>query len=70
MTGLHGHVIFILLCAGISLSASSFLIVMTGCFKLLKYVYFTLFSTFNLILLATGMTGQYGRKTYGFYRLA
>ena len=31
MTGLCGCVIFPLLCVGISLSASSFLIVMTGC---------------------------------------
>ena len=72
MTGLRGCVVFPLLCVGISLSASSFPIVMTGCFFifLLKYMYFTLFSTFNLILSATGMTGWDGRKTYEFHRLA
>ena len=31
---------------------------------------FTLFSTFNLILSTTGMTGQDGHKTYEFYQLA
>ena len=33
---------------------------------LLKYMCFTLFSTFNLILSATGKTGHDGRETYGF----
>ena len=36
---------------------------------MLKYVCFTLISTFNLTLLATGTTGRDGRKTLGFYRL-
>ena len=46
---------------------------MTGCFKtlssMLKYVYFTMISTFNLTPSATGMTGQDGHKTLRFYRL-
>ena len=46
---------------------------MTGCFKILnsmmKYVCFTLISTFNLTPSATGMTGRDGRKTLRFYRL-
>ena len=36
---------------------------------MLKYVCFTLISTFNLTPSATGMTGWDGRKTLGFYRL-
>ena len=36
---------------------------------MLKYVSFTLISTFNLTPSATGMTGRGGRKTLGFYRL-
>ena len=47
--------------------------VTTGCFKILnstlKYVCFTLISTFNLAPSATGMTGRDGRKTLWFYRL-
>ena len=47
--------------------------VMTECFKILnsmlKYVCFTMISTFNLTPSATGMTGWDGRKTLGFYRL-
>ena len=47
--------------------------VTTGCFKLLnstlKYVCFTMISTFNLTPLATGMTGRDGRKTLRFYQL-
>ena len=46
---------------------------MTGCFKILssmlKYVCFTMISTFNLTPLATGTTGRDGRKTLRFYRL-
>ena len=46
---------------------------MTGCFKILnstlKYVYFTMISTFNLTPSATGMTGWDSRKTLRFYRL-
>ena len=73
MTGLHGCVIFSLLCAGISLSASSFPTVTTGCFNCHFpaeiYIYFPLFSTFNLILSATGTTGRDGRTTYWLYQL-
>ena len=36
---------------------------------MLNYVCFTLISTFNLTPLATGTTGQDGRKTLGFYQL-
>ena len=36
---------------------------------MLKYVCFTLISTFNLTPSATGTTGWDGRKTLGFYRL-
>ena len=36
---------------------------------LLKYMCFTLFSTFNLILLTTGTTGRDGHETYGFCQL-
>ena len=36
---------------------------------MLNYVCFTLISTFNLTPLATGMTGQDGRKTLRFYQL-
>ena len=47
--------------------------VMTGCFKILnltlKYVCFTMISTFNLTPSATGMTGRDGRKTLRFYQL-
>ena len=47
--------------------------VMTRCFKILssmlKYVCFTIISTFNLTPLATGTTGRDGHKTLGFYRL-
>ena len=47
--------------------------VTTGCFKILnsmlKYVCFTMISTFNLTPLATGMTGRDGCKTLRFYRL-
>ena len=47
--------------------------VMTGCFKILNstlnYVCFTMISTFNLTLSATGTTGQDGHKTLRFYRL-
>ena len=47
--------------------------VMTGCFKILnltlKYVCFTMISTFNLTPSATGTTGRNGRKTLRFYRL-
>ena len=47
--------------------------VMTGCFKIpssmLKYVCFTMISTFNLTPSATGTTGRDGRKTLGFYQL-
>ena len=35
----------------------------------LKYMCFTMISTFNLIPSATGTTGQNGRKTHRFYRL-
>ena len=46
---------------------------MTRCFKILssmlKYVCFTMISTFNLTPLATGTTGQDGLKTLRFYRL-
>ena len=35
----------------------------------LKYVCFTLISTFNLTPSATGTTGRDGRKTAMFYRL-
>ena len=35
----------------------------------LKYVCFTLISTFNLTPSATGMTGRDGRKTPRFYQL-
>ena len=37
---------------------------------MLKYVCFTLISTFNLTPLATGTTGRDGRKTPRVYRLA
>ena len=37
--------------------------------SMLKCVCFTLISTFNLTLLATGTTGRDGRKTAMFYRL-
>ena len=37
--------------------------------SILKYVCFTMISTFNLTPSATGMTGREGRKTLGFYRL-
>ena len=47
--------------------------VTTGCFKILnstmKYVCFTLISTFNLTPSATGKTGWDGHKTLRFYRL-
>ena len=47
--------------------------VTTGCFKILnstlKYVCFTMISTFNLTPLASGMTGRDGRKTLRFYWL-
>ena len=36
---------------------------------MLKYMCFTLISTFNLTPSSTGMTGRDGRKTLGFYRL-
>ena len=36
---------------------------------MLKYVCFTMISTFNLTPLATGLTGRDGRKTLRFYRL-
>ena len=36
---------------------------------MLKYVCFTMISTFNLTPSATGMTGQDGRKTPRFYQL-
>ena len=36
---------------------------------MLKYVCFTMISTFNLTPSATGTTGRDGRKTLGFYRL-
>ena len=36
---------------------------------MLKYVCFTMISTFNLTPSATGTTGQDGRKTLRFYRL-
>ena len=36
---------------------------------MLKYVCFTMISTFNLTPLATGTTGRDGRKTLRFYRL-
>ena len=36
---------------------------------MLKYVCFTMISTFNLTPLATGMTGRDSRKTLRFYRL-
>ena len=36
---------------------------------MLKYVCFTMISTFNLTPSATGMTGRDGRKTLRFYRL-
>ena len=36
---------------------------------MLKYVCFTMISTFNLTPSATGMTGRDGRKTPRFYRL-
>ena len=46
---------------------------MTGCFKILnytlKYVCFTMISTFNLTPSATGTTGQDGCKTLWFYQL-
>ena len=45
----------------------------TGCFKILnstlKYVCFTMISTFNLTPSATGTTGQDSRKTPRFYRI-
>ena len=57
----------------LALSFFLFTTVTTRCFKLLnlmlKYVCFTLISTFNLTPSATGMTGRDGRKTLGFYRL-
>ena len=37
--------------------------------SMLKYVCFTMISTFNLTPSATGMTGRDGRKTLGFHRL-
>ena len=37
--------------------------------SMLKYVCFTLISTFNLTASATGTTGRDGRKTAMFYRL-
>ena len=47
--------------------------VTTGCFKILnstmKYVCFTMISTFNLTPSATGTTGRDGRKTLRFYGL-
>ena len=47
--------------------------VMTGCFKILnstlKYVCFTMISTFNLTPLATGMTDRDGHKTFSFSQL-
>ena len=50
-----------------------FTTVMTGRFKILssmlKYVCFTMISTFNLTPSATGMTGRDGRKTLRFYQL-
>ena len=36
---------------------------------MLRYVCFTMISTFNLTPLATGMTGRDGRKTLRFYQL-
>ena len=36
---------------------------------MLKYVCFTMISTFNLTPSATGMTGRDSHKTLGFYRL-
>ena len=36
---------------------------------MLKYVCFTMISTFNLTPSATGTTGRDGRKTLRFYRL-
>ena len=57
----------------LALSFFLFTTVMTRCFKILdsmlKYVCFTLISTFNLTPLATSMTGWDGRKTLRFYRL-
>ena len=35
----------------------------------MKYVFFTMISTFNLTPSATGTTGQDGHKTLRFYRL-
>ena len=50
-----------------------FTTVVTGSFKrhdlILECMCFTIISTFNLILLATGTTGQDGRKTGRLYRL-
>ena len=47
--------------------------VTTGCFKILnsmlKYMCFTMISTFNLTPLATGLTGRDGCKTLRFYQL-
>ena len=47
--------------------------VTAGCFKILssmlKYVCFTMISTFNLTPLATDMTGRDSHKTLRFYRL-
>ena len=64
MTSLRGRVVFPLLCAKISLSASSFSDCYDWMFQfsifLLKYMYFTLFSTFNLILSPTVMAGRSG----------
>ena len=37
--------------------------------SMMKYMCFTLISTFNLTPLATGTTGQDGHKTLRFYRL-
>ena len=46
---------------------------MTGCFSfillVLECMFFTMICAFNLIPLATGMTGWNGHKTKGFYRL-
>ena len=73
-TSLGGRYLLTLKCSFLSIIwlFHSFTVT-TGCFKILssmlRYVCFTMISTFNLTPSATGMTGRDGRKTPRFYRL-
>ena len=74
MIGFSGHCAFVYVNLSIIRFFALFIMtVMTGCFKshylFLECMCFTMISTFNLILSATGTTGQNGRKAQGFTNL-